>query len=281
MSEKEIYRDGYEPPALDPEVFKKAFPPKTDEELTASVNKIIREGRRRAGLSVDTGEMQMPDSLVSPSIRDRTLNQKNTLDYVLEQEDVNAMNKLSRKVGAVTSSGNASGKEWKDCITGQLAKEQCSDGYKIGLNIPVKGKCRVSHGLTDEGKTPEFFVPSTIKAPMTNSNKIVYTEHYDRLKNIVASNDGPDHMDNVNRNREFAGKTARCELYGLETRKGGRKSRGRKRGRKTRDKKRVKKTRTKKKHVKKTRGKKRGRKTHGRKISKKRGTRKRSYRKRR
>ena len=121
----------------------------------------------------------------SSSIRDRALNQKDTLDYVLEPEDVNKMNELSRKVGAVTSSGDANGKEWKDCVTAELAKGQCSGGYQIGPNIPVKGNCRVSHGLTKEGKTPEFFVPSTIKAPMTNSNKIAYTEEYDRLKNIT------------------------------------------------------------------------------------------------
>ena len=280
---REIYRDGYVPDAIDPEVLNKAFPPKTDTELTASVNKIIKEGRRQAEYPpVDTGEM--PES---SSIRDRALKEKYTLDYVIDQRDVNAMNNLSRKIGEITSSGDASGKEWKKCVNAELAKGQCSGGYQIGPVIPVKGNCRVSHGLTEEGKTQDFFVPSTIKAPMTNSNKIAYTKQYNRLKNIVASNDGPDHMDNVNRNREFAGKTARCDLYGLDTNsKGGRKTRGRKRGRKTRGrktrgKKRVKKTRTKRKHVKKVRSRKRGRKTHGRKISKKRGTRKRSYRKRR
>ena len=264
-----------ENPNINPEVFYKAFPPKTDAESTASVNKISKEGRRTE-LPVDTGEM--PDS---PSIRDRTLKEKYTLDYVLEKDDVNAMNKLSRKVGAITSSGDASGKEWKKCVNAQLARDTCSGGYQIGSDIPVEG-CRVSNGYDpDRANTPTFLVPDSIKAPMTNSNKIAYTKQYDRLKNIVVSNDGPDHMDNVNRDREFAGKTARCEMYGLETRKGGRKTRSRKRGRKTRGKKRVKKTHTKRKHVKKLRSRKRGRKTHGRKISKKRGTRKRSYRKRR
>ena len=278
MAEKQIFRDGYEPHAIDPEVFNKAFPSKTDAELTASVNKIIREGRRNAGYPpIDTGEM--PEF---SSIRHDALKEKYTLDYDLPQKAVNAMNKLSRKVGAITSSGDASGEEWKKCINAELAKGQCSGGSEIGVSIPVEG-CRVSNGYEPDRaiSTPTFLVPDSIKAPMTNSNKIAYTEQYNRLKNIVASNDGPDHMNNINHTREFAGKTARCDLYGLDTNKGGRKTRGRKRGRKTRGKKRVKKTRTKRKHVKKVRSRKRGRKTHGRKMSKKRGTRKRSYRKRR
>lgn len=293
MAEKQIFRDGYEPHAIDPEVFNKAFPSKTGnflrdapkpgskeaEEQHERVQAMIREGRRRAGLPVDTGEM--PDGHHSDSVKDRqdrADEQRDTLDYVLEQEDVDAMNKLSRKVGAITSSGDASGKEWKKCVNAQLARDTCSGGYQIGSDIPVEG-CRVSNGYDpDRANTPTFLVPDSIKAPMTQSGKLNYTRGYDRLKNILVNNDGPSSLQGSD--KTFSGQTARCELYGLETRKGGR-TRGKKRGRKTRGKKRVKKTRTKRKHVKKLRSRKRGRKTHGRKMSKKRGTRKRSYRKRR
>ena len=206
-------------------------------------------------------------------------NPEETLDYVIDQRDVDAMNKLSRKVGAITSSGDASGKEWKKCVNAQLARDTCQDGYQIGSDIPVDG-CRVSNGYDpDRANTPTFLVPSKIKAPMTQSNKLKYTAGYDRLKNILVDNDGPSTMEGSD--RTFSGQTLRCEMYGLEPRKGGRKSRGKKRGRKTRGKKRVKKTRTKRKYVKKSRSRKHIRKTRGRKMSKRRGTRKRSYRKRR
>lgn len=243
---------------------------------TKSVDAMIARNRRRLGLPVDT--RAMPDS---PSIRDRLdqeAQKRDTLDYVLEQKDVDAMNKLSRKVGAITSSGDASGKEWKKCVNAQLARDTCSNGYKIGSDIPIDG-CRVSNGYDEDKGSVTFLVPDNIKAPMNQSGKRDYTLGYNRLKNIIVNNDGPSSLQGSD--RTFSGQTARCEMYGLQTRKGGRKTRSRKRGRKTRDKKRVKKTRTKKKHVKKTRGKKRGRKTHGRKMSKRRGTRKRSYRKRR
>ena len=253
---------------------------KEAEEQEKKVHAMIARNRRRLGLPVDTGKM--PDGHHSDSVKDRqdrADEQRDTLDYVLEQKDVNVMNKLSRKVGAITSPGDASGKEWKKCVNAQLARDTCSGGYQIGSDIPVEG-CRVSNGYDpDRANTPTFLVPDSIKAPMSQSGKRDYTLGYDRLKNILVNNDGPSSLQGDN--RTFSGQTARCEMYGLETRKGGRKTRSRKRGRKTRDKKRVKKTRTKRKHVKKLRSRKRGRKTHGRKMSKKRGTRKRSYRKRR
>ena len=227
---------------------------------------------RMADTYVDTSKMS-EDAVSKPTIRARQTqpNPEETLDYVIDQRDVDAMNKLSRKVGAITSSGDATSTQWKKCVNAQLAHDTCQDGYKIGSEISVNG-CRISNGHDDDRGSVDFLVPDIIKAPMTQSGKEKYTAGYNRLKNILVNNDGPT---------PFTGQALRCEKYNLETRKGGRKRRGKKRGRKTRDKKRVKKTRTKKKHVKKTRGKKRGRKTRGRKMSKRRGTRKRSYRKRR
>ena len=248
-----------------------------------NISKAVTE--RMGYIPVDTGNM--PEAAApKQSIKSRETEptSQETLDYVIDQQDVNAMNKLSRKVGAITSIGDATSKQWKKCVNAQLAHDSCQDGYKIGSVIPVDG-CRISNGYDEDKGSVTFLVPDNIKAPMTQSNKLKYTEGYNTLKNILVNNDGPSTLEGSD--RTFSGQTLRCENYNLETRKGGRKSRGKKRGRKTRGKKRVKKTRTKRKHVKKSRTRKHKRsvsttrKTRGKKMSKRRGTRKRSYRKRR
>ena len=213
------FRDGY------------YVPPKISKEVVT----------RMAYTPVYTGKMP-EDAASKQTIRASQTqpNPEETLDYVIDKRDVDAMNKLSRKVGAITSSGDATSTQWKKCVNAQLAHDTCQDGYKVGSEISVNG-CRISNGYDEDKGSVAFLVPDNIKAPMTQSNKLKYTAGYDRLKNILVNNDGPT---------PFTGQTLRCEKYNLETRKGGRKTRGKKRGRKTRGKKRVKKTRTKKKHVK-------------------------------
>lgn len=167
---------------------------------------------------------------------------------------VSAVNNASRKVGAMTSSGDADIQAWAKCVNAQIARESCPGGYKI-MNIDG---CRVSNGYDYDRSNVSFLVPDTIKAPMSQSGKITYTTAYDDLKNTLYQHKS------VDGNKELCNK--------LVPEMNGGKRRGKKRVKKTRGKKRVKKTRTRRKRVKKTRGKKK---------SKSKGTRKRSYRRRR
>lgn len=176
---------------------------------------------------------------------------------------VRNINKASRKVGAITSSGDASTQEWKKCVEAQIAHDSCQGGYKI---VNVDG-CRTSNGYDSETGSTNFLVPDSIKAPMSQSSKESYTAAYNDLKNLLYKHQSIDAAKDM------------CNTLVPDMNGGkrhGKKRVKKTRGKKTHGKKRVKKTRTKRKHIKK-----RGKKTRGKKKSKSKGTRKRSYRRRR